>query len=87
MKIRFTDALLDDIEERMISLEDVLNHYYIGKLSFETDEGIFEFAENKRLNSDEITLDSMYADSIDLFGLSGIVAIVDEHYKILEIIE
>lgn len=84
MKIRFTDELLDDLEDFNITKEKLLNYYYVGTFSFKTENGLFEYAESKRMNSDEITLDSMYSDSIDLFGLSGIVVEVDEDYNIIK---
>ncbi|MCD8916386.1 hypothetical protein K2V61_12635 [Staphylococcus simulans] len=84
MKIRFTDALLEDLEAFNITKEKLLNYYYVGTYSFETEQGTFEYAENKLLNSDEIMLDSMYSDRLDLFGQSGIVVEVDENYNIIK---
>ncbi|WP_105980140.1 hypothetical protein [Staphylococcus simulans] len=84
MKIRFTNALLDDLKDSNISKEQLLNYYYVGTYIFKTNASVFEYAENKLLNSDEIMLDSMYSDRLDLFGQSGIVVEVDENYNIIK---
>ncbi|MCS4487176.1 hypothetical protein [Staphylococcus americanisciuri] len=60
MKLQFTSSIINELEEKNITEEQLLNRLYIGVYEV----GGLEFAVNK--NKESIIIDSI--DNFDLFG-------------------